>query len=124
MGGKLTTQQKWRRLLAYLRRHFPPHMPVRVRSVPAKRLGNLNGSCAFDAECGKIGRFTIEINAQMSFTLRVGVLIHEWAHALTWFSAPNLDDHSEEWGCAYSRIYRAFCEWDWGKKVAEDGDCD
>jgi hypothetical protein len=92
-------------------------MPVRVRSVPAKQLGKFHGTCDFDATYGKVGRFEIRINRAASFALRLDVLIHEWAHALTWFGSPLIDDHSEEWGCAYARIYRALCEWNYGRKT-------
>ncbi len=54
----------------------------------------------------------------------VEVLCHEWAHALAWnftldrlFKMRGLDPvvfdracHDEAWGCAYSRVWRAYLE--------------
>ena len=56
----------------------------------------------------------------------VAVLCHEWAHALAWnFSLDQLSktpginpvefdraSHDEAWGCAYSRVWRAYLEAD------------
>lgn len=120
----MTTAQKWQKLLGWIRRNFPPHLPVRVRCVPAKRLGKgkkaLVGYCTINTNVGKLGRFEIFISRQMSFALRTEVLIHEWSHALTWFGSPGEDDHDAEWGVAYARIYRAFCEWNLGRPVEEE----
>jgi len=52
------------------------------------------------------------------------VLCHEWAHALAWnfavdrlINAPDTDPveferacHDEAWGCAYSRVWRAYLD--------------
>lgn len=35
----------------------------------------------------------------------VDVVAHEYAHAMAW--VPALDDHSDQWGMAYSLAYRA-----------------
>ena len=54
----------------------------------------------------------------------VEVLCHEWAHALAWnfavdrlINAPDTDPiaferayHDEAWGCAYSRVWRAYLD--------------
>ena len=58
----------------------------------------------------------------MPENVAVETLLHEWAHALAWnFSldqlarAPDVDreeferaSHDEAWGCAYSRVWRAY----------------
>jgi len=60
----------------------------------------------------------------MGETQAIEVLCHEWAHALGWNYAldraskmPSVDPaeferlcHDEAWGCAFSRVYRAFLE--------------
>jgi hypothetical protein len=54
----------------------------------------------------------------------VEVLLHEWAHALAWnytldrmAQSPDLEpaefdrtSHDEAWGCAYSRVWRAYLD--------------
>ena len=104
----MTTTQKWRMLIAWLRRNFTTEHTVTVRSKPMKKN---HGWTEY------IGMwFYIKINRKQCFDLRVETLIHEWAHALTWFGAEtHLDDHSAEWGITYARIYRTFIEWNWGK---------
>ena len=104
----MTTAQRWIRLIAWLRRNFPTQVFVRIRSVH-----NLK----YQGEVLLVNKiFQLEINRKLSFDLRVDTLIHEWAHALTWFGAEtHLDDHSAEWGITYARIYRTFIEWNWGK---------
>jgi len=41
------------------------------------------------------------------------MLVHEWAHCLAWdHEATSSDDehHSDSWGTAYAKLYRAFIE--------------
>lgn len=106
----MTTAQKWLKLIAWLRRNFPiDDFPVTIRSKPLK---NYCGSAVLN----KNVRFDILIHRNQCFTLRVDTLIHEWAHALTWFGAEtHHEDHSAEWGIQYAKIYRTYYEWNWGK---------
>jgi len=69
-------------------------------------------------------RFVVRLNDQMGEPQAVEVLCHEWAHALAWnFSLDRLAKtpginpvefdracHDEAWGCAYSRVWRAYLE--------------
>ena len=69
-------------------------------------------------------RFVIQLNNRMGDDQAVDVLCHEWAHALAWnFSLDRLThsdgldaveferaSHHEAWGCAYSRVWRAYLE--------------
>lgn len=106
---KLTTAQKWLRTIAWLRRNFPAESPVRVLSIPIKKLSGYTQP--------EIGYFQIVIDRKQCFGLRVDALIHEWAHALTWFGAEtHIEDHSGEWGLAYARILRTFYEWNFGRE--------
>jgi len=64
------------------------------------------------------------LNDQMGEPQAVEVLCHEWAHALAWnysldrlAKTPGLDpaefdraSHDEAWGCAYSRVWRAYLD--------------
>ena len=112
----MTTNQKWRKLLDWLKRNFPAEDCIHIRSVSLS---------AGSARChgwiqAEIGYFQINVSRNQCFALRVETLIHEWAHALTWFGAEtHQEDHSAEWGIQYAKIYRTFCEWNWGKKEKE-----
>ena len=67
-------------------------------------------------------RFVVQLNRDLGEPQAFEVLCHEWAHALAWnFSldrlakTPGLDPavfdracHDEAWGCAYSRVWRAY----------------
>jgi len=76
-------------------------------------------------QCGrKKSRFVIRLNNHMRLDEAVETLLHEWAHALAWnftldklSRQPGLDpaefdraSHDEAWGCAYSRVWRAYGE--------------
>jgi hypothetical protein len=107
-------------VLGVLRERCPPAMPVVVRTSRLPR--NLLGDSARRKK-----RFVIRLNRQMMNDQAVETLLHEWAHALAWnFSLdrlskmPGLDpvvferaSHDEAWGCAYSRVWRAYLEAGW-----------
>lgn len=100
-------------LLAWLRRNF--HVDDFAVTICSKKLEKLCGETIFGT-C----EFKINIHRQQCFTLRVDSLIHEWAHALTWFGAEtHNEDHSAEWGIQYAKIYRTFYEWNWGREHKE-----
>jgi hypothetical protein len=64
------------------------------------------------------------LNRELKEPQAVEVLCHEWAHALAWnftvdrlSKTPGLDPvefdracHDETWGCAYSRVWRAYLD--------------
>jgi len=104
---KLTTLQKWLRTINWLRREFPPRYPVTICSQSLK---GLSGDCIF-----KNHRFLIRINSKKAFSERIDTILHEYAHALTWFGADCVEDHSDEWGLCYAKLYRAWDEWDYGR---------
>jgi len=107
---KLTTTQKWRRTLTWLRRNFPAPLPIIVRSVPILKWQG-------EAQCHSGRQFVIKIDRKQSFDLRIDTIIHEWAHVLTWFGAEtNIEDHSAEWGIAYAKIYRTYLKWNFGRE--------
>ena len=107
----------FRAVLAGLRESCPPALPVIVRAswLPKTILGQ-----RFRRE----KRFVVLLSDQMRQAQAVEVLCHEWAHALAWnFSLdrlamkPDLNDddfqaasHDEAWGCAYSRVWRAYLD--------------
>jgi len=66
----------------------------------------------------------VDLNRNLGEPQAVEVLCHEWAHALAWnysldrlARTPSIDpaefdraSHDEAWGCAYSRVWRAYQE--------------
>lgn len=63
-----------------------------------------------DAELIKKGRrhFKIRLNAQLPIDFLVWVLVHEWAHCMTWeVTHRRHDDHGAFFGIAYSEAYNA-----------------
>jgi len=114
----MTNHERWRALIHWLRCTFPARYPVAVRSLDRIVIegkwrdgdGPYYGSCDLTR-----GKFHIEVRRNMQFALRCSTVIHEWAHCLTWQGAEADTDHSNEWGIAYARIYRAYENFNWGK---------
>jgi len=55
-------------------------------------------------------KFLIRIDKRLSTQWAIRILVHEWAHAMVWFSPAaegKEGDHHAEWGVAYARCYRA-----------------
>jgi hypothetical protein len=103
--------------LVALRRQCTPALPVVIRAswLPETVLG----------QClRREKRFVVHLNRNLGEPQAVEVLCHEWAHALAWnysldrlARAPGIDpaefdraSHDEAWGCAYSRVWRAYQE--------------
>ena len=92
-----------------LRSEMPPPCPVVIRRV---KMNDNEGFCL-----KKDQKFHIRINKSLNETKTIDVLLHEWAHALTWKEL-NLDElsddefrkaiHGPEWGLAYSKVYQLF----------------
>ena len=107
----------FRGVLGGLRATLPAAMPVVIRTswLPETILGQ----CV-----RRDSRFVIQLNNRMGDDQAVDVLCHEWAHALAWnFSLDRLThsdgldaveferaSHVEAWGCAYSRVWRAYLD--------------
>jgi len=105
---KLTTTQKWRKTLGWLRRNFPTQFPVTVRSVQMKDDGETSEY--------KGPQFIILINRNKSLAVRIDSILHEWAHVLTWFGAGHYEEHPDEFGLCWAKIYRTFIEWNYGRE--------
>ncbi len=105
----MTNNQKWLRTLRWLRHEFPPQRKSVVRSVKIDRT-----TCGFI--CLHRDGFFIYVNKSLPNFVKLDTVIHEWAHALTWFGADQEEDHSDEWGLTYAKIYRAWIAWDFSRK--------
>lgn len=99
---KLTVDSRWRKTLAWLRREHSLVKRVRVRQLVMKD----QGSCDYINH-----RFEIEVKKQC-LNLRVDTLLHEWAHAMTWFGNDS-DSHGPEWGLMYAKLYRTWLTWNY-----------
>lgn len=105
---KLTNRQKWLRTIAWLKNAFPAQRPVSVVSKEVDK--DLLGSAEL-----LHGRFKIEIGNKLCIQIKLEVLVHEWAHVISWFGAGHKEDHPDDWGLAYARIYREFLDWNYGE---------
>jgi len=107
MAGRIRVEQKWRRLLRWIKQEFPPPRPITVHQE--------NGSCLSGDDLGyahltKGNKFVVAVNRHLPYWAKAEVLVHEWAHVLTWLGNDS-DMHGEEWGLNYARIYQAFCDY-------------
>ena len=101
--------ERWRRLLGWLRTNFPANHPITVRSKRHMADQDRGGTELFPRG------FLIEVESATCWEVRFDTILHEWAHAMVWEGAETLfDDHSNEWGIAYARLYREFYLWKWG----------
>jgi len=108
---RLTQEQRLRKTIRWLRKTFVPEKPFYGACVYTEQrpLKNLCGDCS-----NKGGWFLIRINKKSSYQVKLDTLLHEWAHALTWFEH-KYEEHPNVWGEAYARIYRAWLKWDFGR---------
>ncbi len=90
----------YRQVVRFLKENCPADMPVKVRrvKVPDDRFG----------DCGKNDdHYLIRICRKVKEDHAIEILLHEWAHTLAWHKCSS-EDHCNEWGKAYSRVYRLF----------------
>jgi hypothetical protein len=102
---------------AALERWCEPAHPVQI--VVKKLHAGILGRCRLVDN----KKFVIDLSKEMGAPQAVDVLCHEWAHALSWNymhahmakNAGSHDEfewavHDEAWGCAYSKVYRAYLD--------------
>lgn len=90
----------YRKLICFLKRSYPQSYPVSVRRV--RLAESYDGCCQFKGRY-----FLISVNCKLPEHEAIETLLHEYAHVIAWDKCRN-DDHCDEWGKAYSRLYRAF----------------
>ena len=88
-------------LARHLRACFPSHR-VHVRR---RRLGLDYGTCAYRPPL-----FLITLDASLSRDAAILVLVHEWAHVLSW-DRYTQEPHCDRFGIAYARAWRAYEQW-------------
>lgn len=110
----LTVDQDFRLLLRLLRQKYPTSMPVKVRRValPATGPKACHGMCGIanlDKDKSK-QYFVIWLRKSDTWSSQRDTLIHEWAHALTWYQLPDGKDHGDVFARKYGVLYREFIE--------------
>lgn len=97
---KRRTMKHYREVIRALKDKCPADLPVIVRrvKVPTDRFGDCNRLDDY---------YLIRICRDLKEEQAIDILIHEWAHAISWTKCTS-EDHSNEWGKAYSRVYRVF----------------
>lgn len=105
---------KFRSWVRDLHRKFPPLLPVRVYRRPISAKDGEIGQCwlVLDSR-GRPKSFVIVVEERMGWQATWQVLLHEWAHALSWKIGEGHEtvcDHDAEWGLALSRIYQEMQE--------------
>tara|TARA_Y100000310_G_C20679061_1_gene814810 strand:+ start:1501 stop:1839 length:339 start_codon:yes stop_codon:yes gene_type:complete len=111
MKGLTDDRLEFRSIARELRILIAPTWPVRVRRV--KLPESVHGDCSLCMPTWKTPSpyFHIRVSAALSRDAQIYVLIHEWAHALSWGSESHrLPNHGPEWGIALSRIWQALLE--------------
>ncbi len=116
-------RSEWLQLILWLKETFPVNEPVSIRTIPLKN--ELQGSAYFNPETR---RFEIKISKELPYVFRIFVLIHEWAHVITWHQAyarcmkkRQMESfHSKEWGIAYAKLYRFSLQWNYGRSGNHD----
>lgn len=107
--------QYFLRAVDELKINLPPKHPVVVQTNRQFVL--------WDGDCCLVGdTFRIRISQELSLPQAINVLLHEWAHALSWhtcfsgvargrrISRQEFDRlaHGPKWGLAYSKVYQCF----------------
>lgn len=107
---KLTFEQKIRRVSRIIRENVDTEYPVRVRTVkPNPQIKKMNalGYCYLANERKPVAQryFVIVIPRTTSADDVVELLVHEWAHCMSW-DDPGDGDHGAKWAKAYSQLYQ------------------
>jgi hypothetical protein len=99
--------KKLRKACAILRRDCPPLLPVKVRrhKVAADEIANCELVLTNE---GNPQYFRIDICPSLPWVAVWLLLLHEWAHTLTWYDGKFVKSHGPEHGMAYSRCYCAY----------------
>lgn len=90
--------KKFKAAVKFFKNTLPFGYLLSVRRI---KLYNLDGSCEM-----KGNKYLIKIKSELPEAHAIDVLIHEVAHAQAWGEGD--DVHGEEWGKAYSLMYRLY----------------
>ncbi len=98
-----TAAAKWKRWISTLRAAHPCEYPVKV--IRTKLLPDVWGDCLLiDGKGGPYFRIRVDSTVPLGVAFTF-ILLHEWAHAMTWDSTlPH--DHCDAWGITYAELWR------------------
>lgn len=99
-----------RHLIKELRELVPPLLPVRVHFREIVKDGYLGTTTIMYTWNGAPKHFLVVIDKNLEWDLMKHVIIHEWAHTMSWAHGETICDHDPEWGLAMSRIYQEVIE--------------
>ena len=98
---------EYREAARKLRVMLPLIWPVTIRRVKMEDWGD----CTFLQESKQGPRFIIRVSSELTDSAQVMVLLHEWAHALSWGSdTHHIRNHGPEWGISMSRVWQTLME--------------
>lgn len=86
---------------------FPTRLVIKQLNPPGKAIDQLGGCDRYF----KPDEFVLVVEKRLNWRLSIEVLLHEYAHAISWPMGAREDyepEHLDEWGLAYAKIYRAF----------------
>ena len=111
MARAKTRKGRLRQVANWLRREFPTPYSVRLRiealGPPGKQSGNWGET--YRSRSGR--SLTLRIDSRIKWQEAIDVLLHEWAHAVTWrqeWVENRRPLHDDEWALQFGKIYRAF----------------
>lgn len=88
------------KVIRKLKQKCPADLPVRVRRVKVPK--DIDGDCEHRDD-----HYLIRISNRLPEYAAIEIFLHEFGHALSWHKCLK-EDHCDEWGKMYSRIYRVF----------------
>lgn len=91
----------YKRVVIFFKENNLAGKPILVRRVSLN--ASLDGQCEL-----KDNKFLIKINRNLPENYSIDVVLHEVAHAVAW--EKDSDIHGNNWGKAYSKVYRLFLE--------------
>lgn len=102
--------QRIRRISQMIRDNIETPHPVKVRTVgntpELKRLNALGYCYLANSSKPKSKRyFVIVIPRDTDKSVLVELLVHEWAHAMSWYNEAK-GDHGPSWARSYSELYQ------------------
>jgi hypothetical protein len=109
-------ETRYRQTLKWLRKEFPAILDVRLAAKVRDDEGN---DCCATHNSGTAPR-QIRISKESPWEARIDSLLHEWAHEHALLGkrcSDACDVHCDHWGKWYSRIYRAWCHWNYGDEA-------
>ena len=106
-----SADEAWRLRVEFFREQCPAPHPVVVRRIDLGTAADHWGSCNLIEDGPGAPFFQVDVHRALKRPASYFVLIHEWAHAISWHEAVvEGEDHGEAFGRAYALVWRVFAE--------------